>query len=99
MAGFTRSINSASYSNYWRTLGYNPQGDTSETDGNTTQLFAEDWTAEVNDVNRIALGTWMGGDNASDVSIIDTLVQRAQGNIEQYGHLDENQQIDTRRGR
>ena len=87
VAGFTRSVNSANYANYWRTLGYNPQGDSSEVDTETTQLFAEDWNDDVNDVDRVPVGTWMGGDNASDVTIMDTLVQRAQGNIETYGQL------------
>ena len=90
VSGFTRNVSSANYANYWRTLGYNPAGDATDDAGaDTTQLYAEDWNADANDVDRIALGTWMAGDNASDVQILDTLVERAQGNIEIYGALND----------
>ena len=81
ISGMTRSANAADYANYWRTLGHNLENP------DEAQLFAEDWNADSNDVNRIAVGTWMAGDNAADVSELATLQEKASGQLATYGQL------------
>jgi microcystin-dependent protein len=81
VSGLTRSANAANYANYWRTLGHNAD------DPEAEQLWAEDWNEDVNDVNRLAVGTWMAGDNAADVSEVDTLQEKATGNLSTYGQF------------
>jgi microcystin-dependent protein len=81
VSALTRSANSANYANYWRTLGFNAE------DPDAEQLWAEDWNDEANDPNRVAVGTWMAGDNAADVSEQDTLQEKATGNLATYGQL------------
>jgi microcystin-dependent protein len=83
VAALTRSINASSYANYWRTVGYQ-MGETSD----EPQLFGEVWNPDVNDPSRIPIGTWMGGDNAPDVTEQDTVDQKAAGQLDRYGGLD-----------
>ena len=96
VAGFTRSTNAANYANYWRTLGHALDGGS---DDDPTQLFAESWNDDVNDVDRLAVGTWMGADNAADVSDPDTLQEKADGNIETSGQLVATWTVKLRPGR
>lgn len=83
VAGFTRSANSAEggYGNYVRVLGDNGGGD------GVPQLIAEAWNPDSNDVGRIPVGLWMATDNASDVSQLATLQQKAAGDLATMGAL------------
>jgi microcystin-dependent protein len=80
VSSMTRAANVANYANYWRTLGHQTEDDPE----NPVQLFSEVWNTEV---DHGPIGTWMSGDNASDVSVQDTLDQKAAGNLATYGQL------------
>jgi hypothetical protein len=83
VSAFTRSVNSADYSNFWRTIGSAPPGAAVD----TPPMYSERWNADSNDVTRVPVGLWMSVDNAADVSIQSTLDQMAAGNLDLYGVL------------
>jgi hypothetical protein len=83
VSAFTRSVNSADYSNYWRTIGAAPPGAAAD----APPMWSERWNADANDVTRVPVGLWMSVDNASDVSIQGTLDEMAGGNLDLYGVL------------
>jgi hypothetical protein len=80
VASVSRSVNSADYANYRRTLG-------NTTTQGAPQMFAEKWNDDANDVSRIPVGLWMGADNASDVSVQSTLQQKVDGELARSGVL------------
>lgn len=69
-----RTVNSADYANYWRVLGNNGDSDPA-----TPQLFAEAWDPNASAGQLGAVGLWASGDNESDVSQIQTLIDKAGG--------------------
>jgi hypothetical protein len=70
----SRSVNSADYANYVRAVGNN-----GASDPNAAQLYAEQQDATANDVARHPQGLWMTGENDSDVSVLATLQEHADG--------------------
>jgi microcystin-dependent protein len=74
-----RATDSGTYSNYWRVLG---NANAATTDA---QLWADSWSADSNDVTRIATGLWMGADNAASVTEVTTLQEQAEGDVALYG--------------
>lgn len=82
VATITRTISSADYTNYVRSIG-----NKASTDPNAAQLFAEVWNTDANATTQNGLGLWMFGDNASDVSIQATLNAHAQGLLNTMGLL------------
>jgi hypothetical protein len=76
IAAFTRSITSSAYSNYVRLLGHNGDSDPA-----APQMFSEAFTADASSGTVGAVGLWMTGDNAADVTIQSTLDQQAQGTL------------------
>ena len=82
VAGFTRSVNSGDYSNYWRVLG--DPGDMSI----EQQLYGEAWDGDtIRDTPNLGYGLWMGGENAADVSVAATLRQKAAGDLAVSGQI------------
>jgi hypothetical protein len=75
----TRQVTSADYGNYWRELGNNGSSDAS-----VAQYIGEAFNA---DASGVAVGLWASPDGANDVTLIPTLVQRAQGNLNRFGVL------------
>jgi hypothetical protein len=94
VSGFTRSVNSGDYANYWRVLGNNNAGP----DDDPTQIYGEAWNADSNDVGRIPIGLWMGAEAAADVSDINTLTQKAQGDVQYAGQITANWSLTLRPG-
>ena len=82
LAGVTRSVNSADYGNYVRVVGNNGNDDPL-----APQLYAEEWTADANDIGRIPVGLWMDTENAPDVTDQATLAQQAAGHLGRSGLL------------
>jgi hypothetical protein len=78
IAGFTRTVNSADYANYIRVLGNNSSSSP------TPQLYAE---AQTTDAASSPAGLWMLGDDAADVTQVQTLLEKAQGDINLYSVL------------
>lgn len=80
VSSLTRSFNSADYANYQRVVGNNgtatPQ---------SLQVYADAWNADANNVAVAPQGLWMAGDNASDVSVQQTLVDRVNGALGRSG--------------
>jgi hypothetical protein len=76
----SRSVNSTEYANYRRVIG-------NTTEQGASQVYAERWNDDANDVGRLPVGLWMGADNASDVSVQTTLQQKADGELERSGVL------------
>jgi hypothetical protein len=74
VAAFSRSVNSIEYANYARVLGSNP-----DTTQGAPQFFAERANVDANDVTRVAVGLWMHAENESDVKVIQTLQEKADG--------------------
>ena len=83
VSAFTRSVNPAElgYANYVRTIG-----DNGGTEG-APQLWAERSNADANDVGRIPVGLWMAATNESDVSVKQTLQEKADGILRDAGVL------------
>jgi len=82
VASLTRTISSADYANYVRSVGNKASSDPA-----TAQLVAEAYNADTNNTAQNSLGLWATGDNASDVSILATLQQRATGLLNVDGVL------------
>lgn len=82
IANVTRTVDSGDYTNYWRVIGNNASSDPA-----APQLYSEAFNADANNVGAVPVGTWMGADNASDVSLQATLDQQAQGNLNLSGVL------------
>jgi hypothetical protein len=74
VAGVTRSVNSADYSNYIRLIGNNGSADPT-----AAQLYSEAWTSDANNIGTTAVGLWQDSQNAADVSDQATLDQQVQG--------------------
>jgi len=91
VSGVTRSLNSADYANYVRSIG-----NKASADPNAAQMFAEVWNTDANAIGQNNLGLWMMGDNASDVSVQATLNQHAQGLLNVYGTLTPNYTLGLR---
>jgi hypothetical protein len=72
-------VTSADYGNYWRELGNNANSDPS-----VAQYVGEALNA---DASGTVVGLWASPDNAADVTLIPTLVQRAGGNLNRFGVL------------
>lgn len=87
VSALTRSANSATdgsgggYANYVRALG-----DNGGVEG-APQLIAQAWNTDANDVGRLPVGLWATTDNASDVSVVATLGQKAAGDLANVGQL------------
>lgn len=82
VSALTRSVNSGDYANYWRIVGNNGSSDPA-----AAQLYAEAWNSDANNVTVAPQGLWMSGDNQSDVSILATLQETANGNLAISGSL------------
>ena len=78
----TRSTTSSDYANYWRVVGNNGSSDPA-----APQLFAERWNSDANNVTVTPLGLWQSFDNAADVTDVNTLAQKAQGDLNTSGLL------------
>jgi microcystin-dependent protein len=76
-----RATDSGTYANYWRVLG---NANAATTD---PQLWADSWSADANDITRIATGLWMGADNAASVTDVTTLQEQAAGDVALYGEV------------
>jgi IPT/TIG domain len=77
VSGLSRSVNSQDYANYIRVVG----GSSDPNNSDAPPLFAESWNTDANNVTVAKQGLWMTGDNASDVTLIATLRQRAAGEL------------------
>ena len=82
VSGFTRTVTSADYANYHRTIG-----DNAAAGEGAPQLIAEVWTPDSNNVGVVPIGLWMDDSNASDVSQITTLSEQAHGDLERSSIL------------
>ena len=82
IANVTRTVDSGDYTNYWRVIGNNASSDPT-----APQFYSEAFNADANNVGAVPVGTWMGADNASDVTLQPTLDQWAQGNLNRSGVL------------
>jgi hypothetical protein len=82
VASLTRVVASADYANYQRVLGNNGSSDPA-----AAQLYSETWNADAASGTAGAVGLWMTGDNAADVTIQATLDQKAAGDLALSGVL------------
>ena len=83
VAGLTRSVNSADYSNYWRAVGNN-----GSSDPNAAQLYSEAWNNDANNVTVVSYGLWMGDDNSTaDVTLLATLADKVNGDLALWGNI------------
>jgi hypothetical protein len=73
ITALTRSLTSADYSNYWRTVGNNQTADQT-----APQLYGEAWTT---DAFNLGTGVWMTGDQDTDQYATAYLGQIAQGRL------------------
>jgi hypothetical protein len=89
--GLSRSINSADYANYLRVIGNNGSSDPA-----AAQLYAEAWNNDANNVTVSPSGLWMAGDNASDVTLVQTLRDQANGELATQGLLSPSYSLDLR---
>lgn len=76
----TRTLDSADYANYQRALGNNGSSDPA-----AAQLFGEAWNADANNVTVSPQGLWMSDENAADVVIKQTLMDKAAGDLARSG--------------
>lgn len=76
VSGVTRTVNSGDFTNYWRSLGNN-----GSEDPDTPQLYAEAWDPSVNNVTVVPIGLWMSTDDEPDVTLQQTLIDKANGNL------------------
>jgi hypothetical protein len=79
IASLTRTITSADYANYWRTIGNNQT-----TDATAAQTYGEATVAEAFNLN---VGVWMQGDQDSDQYALNFLGQIAAGRLNVAGLL------------
>jgi hypothetical protein len=82
VSSLTRTVSSADYANYVRSLGNNGSADP-----NAPQFYSEVWNSDANNVTVNPVGLWCLPDNAPDVTIQSTLNQQAQGNLNFHGLL------------
>lgn len=75
VSAFTRSTNSSNFANYQRVVG---QGDSTQ---GAPQTYSEAWGTDANNVTTAPWGLWMNGENASDVTDVNTLLQKARGDL------------------
>jgi hypothetical protein len=78
----TRTVSSADYANYVRALGNNGSSDPM-----AAQLYGEAWNTDANNVTVNPVGLWMTAENASDVTIQSTLLDKANGDLGWLGLL------------
>jgi hypothetical protein len=81
VAGLSRSVNSADYSNHVRVLGQQPSDD------DAPQVFSEQWNSDANNVTVTPVGLWSTAENDSDVTLQSTLDQNAAGLLARNGIL------------
>jgi hypothetical protein len=82
VSNLTRTVDSSDYANYQRVVGNNGSADP-----NTAQVYGEAWNADSNNVTVATQGLWMNGANASDVTIAQTLRDKASGDLGRSGVL------------
>jgi len=82
ITALTRSVDSSTYGNYWRVIG-NAQS----TSPGTTQLVAETWNTDSNNVSTRPIGLWMSADNAPSLTTAAALTAQANGDLALYGTL------------
>jgi hypothetical protein len=79
VAGFTRSVNSADFANYIRTVGDSgglPEG--------SAQVYADLWCDDAGNIGAVPappVGLWMESSNASDVAKTTTLTEKVHGDL------------------
>jgi hypothetical protein len=79
----TRSVDSANYANYWRTIGNNGSSDPT-----AAQRYSEAWNGDASAGQAGAVGLWMSSDTSSnDVTLQPTLDERVQGDLANSGIL------------
>ena len=78
----TRTVDSGDYANYQRVVGNNGSADPA-----AAQVYGEAWNADSNNVPVSPQGLWMNGENASDVTIAQTLRDKANGDLGRSGVL------------
>lgn len=71
VATVDRTVNSADYANYWRVLG--------QADMDAPQVYAEAWDTNAVQAQLGSVGLWASGDSESDVTDVNTLIQKAGG--------------------
>lgn len=76
----TRTVLSSDYANYQRVLGNNGSSDPA-----APQLFAEAWNTAANNVTVSPQGLWMAGEAAADVTLQQTLADKANGDLGRSG--------------
>lgn len=76
VSALTRSVSSSDYANYERVVGNN--GSSDPTAG---QLYAEYWNSDATAGGPGLIGLWQDAESASDVTIAQTLVDQAHGDI------------------
>ena len=90
----TRSLDSADYANYQRVVGNNGSSDPA-----AAQLYGEAWDlSQANNITVATQGLWMNGSNASDVTIKQTLVDKANGDLSRSGLLQPSYAVGLRPG-
>ena len=95
VASLSRSVNSADYANYVRTLG---KAVDSGNDPMAPQLYGELANDDANDVGRIPIGLWEAAENDSDVSLQTTLDEHAAGYLNRAGVLVPSYSVQLRAG-
>ena len=93
VSSLTRTVDSAAYANYERVVGNN-----ASSDPNAAQLYAERWNADANSVGTAPQGLWMAGENASDVTVVQTLQDKADGDLKRDGLVIPNYSLGLRPG-
>jgi len=81
VSGVTRTVATGDYGNYVRVIG-----NKASTDPAAPQLYAEAWNTDANNVTVNPVGLWQTSENASDVSVQQTLTDKANGDLA-YGGL------------
>jgi len=79
VSAFTRNVSVSDYANYVRVIG--------DSGGAATQLYADRWNTDANNVGVTPVGLWMAGYNESDVNQQATLNEKAQGDLNVSGVL------------
>jgi hypothetical protein len=81
VSALTRTVNSADYANYYRSMGNNGQSDPT-----LPQLVGSAWNTDATDATH-GIGLWQATDDASDVTIAQTLTDTANGDLLLNGQL------------
>jgi hypothetical protein len=89
----TRNLDSADYANYQRTVGNNGSADPA-----AAQKFGEAWNSDSNNITVATQGLWMTGTNAADVTIQQTLTDKANGDLGRSGLLQPHYAVGLRPG-